>query len=72
MGSEYTKMSVFDITVVLEGQVLLKSRECLGVAHRRVSTGEKDKRKTYSPTIISSCNPFVRISVFNSRPFPTL
>jgi hypothetical protein len=41
MGSEYIKMSVFNITVVLEGQVLLKSREFLGVAHRRVSTVER-------------------------------
>jgi hypothetical protein len=40
MGSEYTKMAVFNITVVLEGQVLLKSKEFLGVVLTRVSTGE--------------------------------
>ena len=44
MGSEYTKMSVFNITVALEGQVLLKSRKFLGVAHRRISIGERGMR----------------------------
>jgi hypothetical protein len=49
MGSEYTKMAVFNITVVLEGQVLLKSREILGVAHRRVSTGERRVKGRHIP-----------------------
>jgi hypothetical protein len=41
MVLEYTKIAVFYITVVLGGQVLLKSREFFGVAHRRFSTFER-------------------------------
>jgi len=49
MGSEYTKMAVFNITVELEGQVLLKSREFLGVAHKRVSAGERRIKGRHIP-----------------------
>jgi hypothetical protein len=49
MGSEYTKMVVFNITVVLEGYVLLHSKEFLGVAHRRFSTGERRIKGRHFP-----------------------
>ena len=49
MGSEYIKMAAFNITVLLEGQVLLKSREFLGVARRRVSTGETGIKGRHIP-----------------------
>jgi hypothetical protein len=49
MGSEYTKIAVFNITVVLEGQVLLKSKEFLGVALRRVSYGARRIKGRHIP-----------------------